>query len=181
MIDEALVPLVLAGSADEGSADREMAGTAAGRRARLHYETDDDGRNVSLTNAGARAAERALGGIDLYAADQLDTLTRLNVALHAHALLERDVDYIVRDGKVHLISASRGRVAQLQRWPDGLQAAVEAKEALAATESGEILDSITIQALIQRYPRVCGMTGAPGTRPARQTPRHPDPPGRGPA
>ena len=159
MIDEALVPLVLAGSADEGSADREMAGIAASLRPRLHYETDDDGRNVSLTNAGARAAERALGGIDLYAADQLDTLTRLNVALHAHALLERDVDYIVRDGKVHLISASRGRVAQLQRWPDGLQAAVEAKEALAATESGEILDSITIESLIRRYPRVCGMTG----------------------
>src|SRR5581483_10192327 len=103
--------------------------------------------------------EEALGGINLYAADQLDTLTRLNVALHAHALLQRDVDYIVRDGRVHLINASRGRVAQLQRWPDGLQAAVEAKEALAATESGEILDSITIESLVRRYPRACGMTG----------------------
>jgi preprotein translocase subunit SecA len=81
------------------------------------------------------------------------------VALHARVLLQRDVDYIVRDGKVHLISASRGRVAQLQRWPDGLQAAVEAKEAVAATESGEILDSITVESLIRRYPRVCGMTG----------------------
>jgi preprotein translocase subunit SecA len=128
-------------------------------RPRLHYETDDEGRNVSLTSAGARAAERALGGIDLYAGEELDTLTRLNVALHAHALLERDVDYIVRDGKVHLISAARGRVAQLQRWPDGLQAAVESKEALAATDSGEVLDSITVESLIKRYPRVCGMTG----------------------
>src|SRR5260221_14036333 len=108
-----------------------MAGSAASLRPRLHYETDEDGRNVSLTDAGARAAERALGGIDLYAAGQLDTLTRLNVALHAHALLQRDVDYIVRDGKVHLINASRGRVAEMQRWPDGLQAAVEAKEDLA--------------------------------------------------
>jgi preprotein translocase subunit SecA len=81
------------------------------------------------------------------------------VALHAHALLERDVDYIVRDNKVQLINTSRGRIAALQRWPDGLQAAVEAKEAVAATESGEVLDSITVQALIARYPRVCGMTG----------------------
>ncbi len=159
MIDEALVPLVLAGSAGQGDADHEMAEVAAALRPRLHYETDDDGRNVQLTNVGARAAERALGGIDLYAGEQLDTLTRLNVALHAHALLRRDVDYIVRDGKVHLINPSRGRVAQLQRWPDGLQAAVEAKEALAATDSGEILDSITVESLIRRYPRVCGMTG----------------------
>ena len=81
------------------------------------------------------------------------------MALHAHALLQRDVDYIVRDGRIQLISASRGRVARLQRWPDGLQAAVEAKEALAASESGEILDSITVQALVRRYPLACGMTG----------------------
>jgi preprotein translocase subunit SecA len=159
LIDEALVPLVLAGSAGEGDSDREMADIVRGLRPRLHYQTDDDGRNVSLTTAGSRAAERALGGIDLYEGDQLDTLTRLNVALHAHALLQRDIDYIVRDGKVHLISPARGRVAQLQRWPDGLQAAVEAKEALAATDSGEILDSITVESLIKRYPRVCGMTG----------------------
>ena len=120
---------------------------------------DDERRNVYLTDAGARIAEQALGGIDLYGADNLDVLTRLNVALHAQALLQRDVDYIVRHGRIQLVSASRGRVARLQRWPDGLPAAVEAKEGLRATESGEILDSITIQALVRRYPAVCGMTG----------------------
>ena len=159
LIDEALVPLVLAGPAGDPDADPAMAEIVRGLVHGLHYEIDDEGRNATLTGAGAHAAENALGGINLYAADQLDTLTRLNVALHAHALLQRDVDYIVRDGKVHLINASRGRVAQLQRWPDGLQAAVEAKEALAATDSGEILDSITIESLVRRYPRVCGMTG----------------------
>jgi preprotein translocase subunit SecA len=159
LIDEALVPLVLAGATGETDADAEMAEIVRGLRPGLHYEADDQGRNVSLTDAGGRAAEQALGGINLYAADQLDTLTRLNVALHAHALLRRDVDYIVRDGQVHLVSASRGRVAQLQRWPDGLQAAVEAKEALAASDSGEVLDSITVESLVRRYPRVCGMTG----------------------
>jgi preprotein translocase subunit SecA len=73
-------------------------------------------------------------------------------------LLQRDVDYIVRDGRIELVSASRGRVARLQRWPDGLQAAVEAKESLVASETGEILDSITVESLVRRYPRVCGMT-----------------------
>jgi preprotein translocase subunit SecA len=159
LIDEALVPLVLAGAAAGTDADLEMAEVVRALRPGLHYETDDDGRNATLTDAGARAAEQALGGIDLYAADQIDALTRLNVALHAHALLRRDVDYIIRDGEVRLISASRGRVAELQRWPDGLQAAVEAKEGIAASESGEILDSITVESLVRRYPRVCGMTG----------------------
>ena len=74
-------------------------------------------------------------------------------------LLQRDVHYIVRDGAVQLINASRGRIAALQRWPDGLQAAVEAKEGIATTETGEVLDTITVQALINRYPTVCGMTG----------------------
>jgi preprotein translocase subunit SecA len=158
LIDEARVPLVLAGSAEPGDADRLMAEIARSLRPRLHYEIDQDARNVQLTEAGARAAEHALGGIDLYGGDQLDALTRLNVALHAHALLRRDVDYIVRDGRIQLISASRGRVARLQRWPDGLQAAVEAKESLAASSTGEILDSITVESLVRRYPRVCGMT-----------------------
>jgi len=159
LIDEALVPLVLAGAAAGTDSDLEMAEVVRGLRPGLHYETDDEGRNATLTDEGSRAAERALGGIDLYAAGQLEALTRLNVALHAHALLRRDVDYIVRDDEVRLISASRGRVAELQRWPDGLQAAVEAKEGIAASESGEILDSITVESLVRRYPRVCGMTG----------------------
>ncbi|MCW2891972.1 MAG: Protein export cytoplasm protein SecA ATPase helicase [Actinomycetia bacterium] len=159
LIDEARVPLVLAGAAETADADREMARIAAGLRPGRHYEIDEDGRNVSLSSAGASAAERALGGIDLYTAEHAEELTRLNVALHAHALLQRDVDYIVRDGAVHLINESRGRVARRQRWPDGLHAAVEAKEGLAASESGEILDTVTIQSLVRRYRTICGMTG----------------------
>ena len=158
LIDEARVPLVLAGASEDGRADHQMARIVGQLARRRHFEIDDDGRNVSLTEAGTRVVEQALSGINLYAADQLDTLTRLNVALHAHALLRRDVDYIVRDGQVHLISASRGRVAVLQRWPDGLQAAVEAKEHLQASATGEILDSITIESLVRQFRSVCGAT-----------------------
>jgi preprotein translocase subunit SecA len=159
LIDEARVPLVLAGAAEIADLDREMARIAARLHPGRDYEVDEDARNVYLTSAGARAAEQALGGIDLYTVKHGEALTRLNVALHAHALLQRDVDYIVRDGVVQLINESRGRVAQLQRWPDGLHAAVEAKEGLAASESGEILDTITIQSLARRYRTICGMTG----------------------
>jgi preprotein translocase subunit SecA len=159
LIDEALVPLVLAGAAEGGEAGLDMAQIVRLLRPGRDYQADEDGRSVHLTDGGTRVVEAALGGIDLYAAPQLAALTRVNVALHAEALLQRDVDYIVRDGKVELINASRGRVARLQRWPDGLHAAVEAKEGLAASQSGEILDSITIQSLLRRYPTVCGMTG----------------------
>jgi preprotein translocase subunit SecA len=158
LIDEARVPLVLAGAAEAGDADHDMARLVRALRRNVHYEVDDDGRNVHLTELGAIAAERALGGVDLYSVAQLETLTRLNVALHAEALVQRDVDYVVTDGRVQLISPSRGRVARLQRWPDGLQAAVEAKEDLTASETGEILDSITIESLVRRYPRTCGAT-----------------------
>ena len=77
----------------------------------------------------------------------------------ATAAAQRDVDYIITGGKVRLVSESRGRVAWLQRLPDGLHAAVEAKEGLSATDTGEILDSITIESLIRGYPTLCGMTG----------------------
>src|SRR5487761_106706 len=171
LIDEARVPLVLAGAAESADADREMARIAAWLDPGKHYEVDEDGRNVSLTSAGASAAEQALGGIDLYTAGHAEELTRLNVALHAHALLQRDVDYIVRDGAVHLINESRGRVARRQRWSDGLHAAVEAKEGLAASESGEILDTITIQSLVRRYRTICGMTGTAVAAAARRRTR----------
>ncbi len=159
LIDEARVPLVLAGAAEIADIDREMARIAAGLHPEQHYEVDEDARNVYLTTAGAQAVEQELGGTDLYTVEHAEALTRLNVALHAHALLRRDVDYIVRDGVVQLISESRGRVARRQRWPDGLHAAVEAKEGLAASENGEILDTVTIQSLVRRYRTVCGMTG----------------------
>ncbi|MDL4771445.1 accessory Sec system translocase SecA2 [Actinomadura xylanilytica] len=167
LVDEAMVPLVLAGATTPvveeapapAQADSAYADLARRLRPGLHYTTDDEARNVQLTPAGAREAERALGGVELYAPANLELLTSVNVALHAEVLLHRDVDYIVRDGAVKLISESRGRVALLQRWPDGLQTAVEAKEALEASPTGEILDSITVQELIGRYPVRCGMTG----------------------
>ncbi|MDN6464830.1 MAG: accessory Sec system translocase SecA2, partial [Corynebacterium casei] len=86
-------------------------------------------------------------------------LVKVNLALHAKALLIRDIHYIVNEGELQLIDASKGRVADLQRWPDGLQAAVEAKEGLEVSEGGRILDTITLQELMRRYPTVCGMTG----------------------
>ena len=160
LVDEALVPLVLAGTSHREVPKLEIVQLVGELIPTKDYETDADNRNVHLTEEGARKVEKALGGIDLYSEEHVGTtLTEINVALHAQVLLQRDVHYVVRDGAVQLINASRGRIAALQRWPDGLQAAVEAKEGIETTETGEVLDTITVQALINRYPTVCGMTG----------------------
>ena len=160
LVDEALVPLVLAGTSHREQPRLEVIRLVGNLHAGEDYDTDADSRNVHLTEAGAHKLEKQLGGIDLYSEEHVGTtLTEVNVALHAHVLLHRDVHYIVRDDAVHLINSSRGRIASLQRWPDGLQAAVEAKEGIETTETGEVLDTITVQALVNRYPTVCGMTG----------------------
>jgi preprotein translocase subunit SecA len=160
LVDEALVPLVLAGTTHRETPRLEIIKLVGELTAETDFDTDSDSRNVHLTDVGARKVEKALGGIDLYSEEHVvTTLTEVNVALHAHVLLHRDVHYIVRDDAVQLVNSSRGRIAQLQRWPDGLQAAVEAKEGIETTETGEVLDTITVQALINRYATVCGMTG----------------------
>lgn len=135
LVDEALVPLVLAGTTHRETPRMEIIRLVGEMTSEnrvddslQYYDTDADRRNVHLTDAGARKLEKALGGIDLYSEEHIGTtLTEVNVALHAHVLLQRDVHH-VRDNAVHLINASRGRIASLQRWPDGPQAAVEAKE-----------------------------------------------------
>ena len=85
-------------------------------------------------------------------------------ALHAHALLRRDVDYVVKEGAIEMVDEFKGRIAQNRRWPAGLQSAVEAKERVGLKTQGRILGSITVQSLVRMYERVCGMTGTAATQ-----------------
>jgi preprotein translocase subunit SecA len=159
LIDEARVPLVLAGARDgELDLSRGAARIVRDLHPGEHYEIAADARSVELTDAGIAAAEARLGDIDLYAPQNLEWLNAVNVALYAEALLHRDIEYIVRGGRLDLVDEYRGRVAQRRRWPDGLQSAVEAKEELDTTAEGEVLATITIQALITMYRTTCGMT-----------------------
>jgi preprotein translocase subunit SecA len=78
--------------------------------------------------------------------------------LHAEALLKRDVDYIVGDGRIEIVDEFTGRVMDKRHWPDGLQAAVEAKEDVLRKSEGRVLGSITLQYFFRLYPRLSGMT-----------------------
>ena len=127
------------------------------------FEFDEYARNFHLTERGLESAESTLNCGNLYAEENFELLTRLNCAIHAEHLLHRDVDYIVRNGKVDLVDEFTGRVADKRRWPDGLQAAIEAKENIDIQSKGNILNSITLQHFLQLYPKVSGMTATAQT------------------
>ncbi|HHW47656.1 MAG TPA: accessory Sec system translocase SecA2 [Clostridiaceae bacterium] len=160
LIDEARIPLVIAGKTQESATDpMRMAEIVEMLEPHVDYETDEYERNVYLTDKGLSRVERILKCGNLYDGTNTKLLADLNNALHAKVLLKRDVDYIVRNGKVELVDEFTGRVAYKRHWPHGLQEAVEAKEGIVPEEKGQIMASITLQNFIRLYPRICGMTG----------------------
>ena len=160
LIDEARVPLVIAGRVEEAaSSSRRMADVVAALIPGVHFDTDEYSRDVALTEAGIEQVERLLDCGSLHDERNYSLLTEMNCALHARALLRRDVDYLVRDGRIGIIDELTGRVVPDRHWPDGLQAALEAKEGIERQADGRILGSITLQHFLQSYPRLSGMTG----------------------
>ena len=159
LIDEARVPLVIAASTTTPPMDYNLMTEIVRRLDNdLDFETDEYSRNIILTEPGLDRIESELGCGNLHASENLALLTGINLALHAEVLLKRDVDYIVRDGKVELVDEFTGRVAERRRWPHGLQAAIEAKEGLQIRSEGIIQGSIMLIHLLQLYPKVCAMT-----------------------
>ena len=125
----------------------------------LHYTTDEYQRDVELTDAGLDRLERALGCGPLHDPGNEPLLAEVNCALHAEVLLHRDADYIVKDGRIGIVDEFTGRVIRDRHWPDGLQAALEAKEGLERQDDGHVLASVTLQRYLRGYERLCGMTG----------------------
>ncbi|WP_458122977.1 preprotein translocase subunit SecA [Paenibacillus sp. Z3-2] len=159
LLDEARVPLVISGeSSSSKSDDLRFAEVARQLNEVEHYEFDEFKRNVYLNEAGAAKVESLLGSGNLYDSHNSHFLTSLNCALHVETLLKKDVNYIVRDGQIELIDEYTGRVAENRYLPDGLQAALVAKEGLEWKAGGKILGTITIQHFISLYPGICGMT-----------------------
>jgi preprotein translocase subunit SecA len=165
LIDEARIPLVIAGAvAPVEDLARTMARLVRGFRQHLDFTTDEYGRNVQLTDPGIAKVEAVFGCGSLFDARNLRVFTAAQNAVHAHALLRRDVDYLVKNDAIELIDEFKGRIAQNRRWPAGLQTALEAKEGLPLRKQGRIFGSITLQSLVRLYPKICGMTGTAATQ-----------------
>ena len=165
LIDEARIPLILAG----GEADEEVLARRVEPIVRrfvhgMHFTLDEYGRNISLADSGIRAVEGALGCGNLFAEPNLPLYTAVHNAIHAHFLLRRDVDYVVKNGAIESVDRFKGRIAQDRRWPAGLHTAIEAKEGVPFRRQGRVLGSMTLQNLAALYPKVCGMTGTAATQ-----------------
>jgi preprotein translocase subunit SecA len=129
-----------------------------------HFTLDEFGRNIALADEGIRILERALQCGNLFAESNLALYSAVHNAIHAHFLLHRDVDYVVKNSAIESVDQFKGRIAQDRRWPAGLHTAIEAKEHVPFRRQGRVLGSMTLQNLIALYPQVCGMTGTAATQ-----------------
>ncbi|HJX83172.1 MAG TPA: hypothetical protein VJ723_02365, partial [Candidatus Angelobacter sp.] len=165
LIDEARIPLVIAGGDSQTQTlPYRVDQVTRHFRKGTHFTLDEYGRNIALTDAGIQAVESAFQCSNLFAEENLELFTAVHDSIHAHALLRRDVDYLVKDDEIASVDEFKGRVVEDRRWPAGLHTAVEAKEGLALKKQGRILGSLTLENLIAMYPQVGGMTGTAATQ-----------------
>jgi preprotein translocase subunit SecA len=167
LIDEARTPLIISGQGERSSDQYRIINEIIPRlRNEEHYAVDEKGHTVTLTDEGVEVAQKLLSLKNLYTADNLETLHILNQCLRAHTLYKRDVNYMVREGKVLIIDEFTGRVLAGRRWSDGLHQAVEAKENVRIQEESRTMATITFQNLFRLYKKLSGMTGTADTEAA---------------
>ena len=186
LIDEARTPLIISGPAQQSTdlyveVDRivprlkpgavTQGNVSAERREELEetgdYLQDEKHKTVALTESGMAKAEKLLGNRlqpgGLYDPVNMPLLHHINQALRAHTLFERDVDYMVKDGKVVIVDEFTGRLMPGRRWSDGLHQAVEAKEHVTIERENQTLATITFQNYFRKYGKLSGMTGTAET------------------
>ncbi|WJI16363.1 preprotein translocase subunit SecA [Pseudoxanthomonas winnipegensis] len=179
LIDEARTPLIISGPADDSPelyvrVNRIVPALIKqeSEEGEGDYWVDEKSKQVHLSEAGQTHAEDLLrqAGIlkddeddGLYSPQNLGVVHHLNAALRAHAIYQRDVDYIVRDGEVVIVDEFTGRTLVGRRWSDGLHQAVEAKEGVQVQRENQTLASITFQNLFRMYNKLAGMTGTADT------------------
>ncbi len=164
LLDEARIPMVLAGGAKADAAETARFLRVADSLSReSDLLMDRNEQQVTLSDAGIRKAEELIGVENLYDGAASELLPRLHAALTARFLLKRDRDYILRDGCVLLVDPHTGRVALNRHWPELLQEAVEVREGLVQGRNGILLGTVTTRHFIRQYPHLSGMTGTAKT------------------
>ncbi|WP_375197345.1 preprotein translocase subunit SecA [Sphingobium sp.] len=169
LIDEARTPLIISGPTDDKSELYVAVDSIVKRLDDSDYEKDEKQRTVTLTEDGTEKIERMLEeagllqGANLYDFENTAVVHHVNQALRANVMFRRDIDYIVKDGKVIIIDEFTGRMMDGRRWSDGLHQAVEAKEAVNIEPENQTLASITFQNYFRMYPKLGGMTGTAAT------------------
>ena len=173
LIDEARTPLIISGAVEDQSELYQRMDKYMSKLEPRDYEKDEKARGVSLSEEGMKTMETLLrkDGIipaesNLYDIENVGVVHHVNQALRAHQLFTRDVDYIVKEGKVLIIDEFTGRMMEGRRYSEGLHQALEAKEHVKIQQENQTLASITYQNYFRLYPKIAGMTGTAMTEAA---------------
>lgn len=172
LIDEARTPLIISGAAEDSSEKYISVNRIIPKLIPADYEKDEKARTVVLTEAGMSHVEDLLKEVGLikdgsmYDLANVTLVHHVNQALRAHKMFTKDVDYIVKDGKVMIIDEFTGRIMEGRRYSDGLHQALEAKEHVDIQSENQTLASITFQNYFRLYPKLAGMTGTAMTEEA---------------
>ena len=177
LVDEARTPLIISGPS-EVSVDlyyrvdviipkltkgEEIEDKHGNKEVTGDFIIDEKSQTATLTDAGMARCEKLLGVENLYDPSQTDLLHAVNQALRAHALYQRDREYIIKDGEIIIVDEFTGRLMPGRRWSDGLHQAVEAKEKVKIQSENQTLATITLQNYFRMYDKLAGMTGTAET------------------
>ena len=180
LIDEARTPLIISGPTNDNSDLYKVMNRlvqeltqAADEESEGDYTLDEKNRQIHITEQGHQHVEELLEreGIlsaddSLYSASNLGLVHYLNAAIRANALYQKDVHYIVQQGKVVIVDEFTGRTMSGRRWSEGLHQAIEAKEGVEIQNENQTLASITFQNYFRMYNKLAGMTGTADTEAA---------------
>ena len=164
LIDEARTPLIISGQAEKSTKLYIRADKFAKKlKENEDFKIDWPTKTVSLTEEGITKAEKMFGLNNLYDEGNSALTHHIDQALRANFIMQRDVDYVVQDGKVNIVDQFTGRVMEGRRYSDGLHQAIEAKEGVKIEDETSTMANITYQNYFRMYDKLAGMTGTAKT------------------
>ena len=160
LIDEARTPLIISGPAEETAKDyQRFSRLVSTLQKGVDYTIDEKLRSVSLTPEGMTKLEKMLRVKNMYAPENFRLVHFAENALKAHAVYERDREYVVKDREVVIVDEFTGRMTPGRRFADGLHQALEAKEGVPIQRESITYATITLQNYFRLYEKLAGMTG----------------------
>ena len=164
LIDEARTPLIISGPSSQSPNEYYKFAKIVPRLSiEKDYTIEEKHKSISLTIEGTDQIEKILNIENLYAPDNFNLVHFVENALKAHALFQKDREYVINDAQIVLVDEFTGRLMHGRRYSDGLHQALEAKENLKIQRETITYATITLQNYFRMYPKLSGMTGTAST------------------